>query len=417
MAETMLAGPRQTRSLKRDLARAERKRKRNAFLLVLPLIVFVLIFFVAPIAGMLERSVVDTDLMETWPKTAEAVRGYDWDKDAVPDEAVFSALAQDLIRSYDDRTAAAVARRLNYDISGGRSLVMGTARKIARLDQPPASWRDTLIETEPGWGRAETWAAVRRAAGPLTDFFLLQTVDRQRDIDGSIVPVPTERAVYLQIYARTFAIALTVTLLCLMIGFPIAFLLAGLRENLANLLMILVLLPFWTPLLVRTAAWVVVLQEHGLVNQMLQFLHLTNGPIRLVYNRSGVIISMTHVLLPFMILPLYAVMRTVPKDYMRAARSLGAPPFTAFRRVYIPQVMPGIAAGSILVFIIALGYYITPALVGGAADQMISYYIAFYTTDTVNWGLAAALGTGLFAATLILYAIYSRLVGGVRGVM
>ncbi len=417
MAKATAGGPREARSLRRRLARAERRRKLRAFLLVVPLIVFVLVFFAAPIVGMLERAVVDTELMDAWPQTAQAVRAHDWSAEKVPGEDVFATLGPELAKSYEERTVAAVARRLNYDLDGGRSLVMNTARKVARLDATPQSWRQTILDIEPDWGKPATWAAIRRAAGPLTDFYLLQTVDRQRDVDGSIVPVDPDRAIYLQIYARTFGIALTVTLLCFAIGFPIAYLLASLPTDRANLLMILVLLPFWTPLLVRTAAWVVVLQEHGLVNQILQFLHLTDGPLRLVYNRAGVIIAMTHVLLPFMILPLYAVMRTVPPHYMRAARSLGAPPFTAFRRVYIPQIMPGIAAGSILVFIIALGYYITPALVGGASDQMVSYYIAFYTTDTVNWGLAAALGAGLLTATLILYGVYSRLVGGVRGVM
>ncbi|MBZ8134334.1 ABC transporter permease [Afifella sp. IM 167] len=418
MTPTLVEGPRGARSLKRSLARAERRKKLRAFALVLPLIVFILLFFVAPIAGMLERSFVDTDLMEAWPETAAAVKAFDWAKsEGVPDESVFAALGPELVSSYEAKSVAGVARRLNYDLSGARSLVMTTARKLSRLDGAPASWRAAILEIEPGWGKPDTWAAIRGASGPFTGFFLLQTIDRQRDAHDNIVPVSPDRAIYLTIYGRTFVIALTVTLLCLAIGFPIAFLLSGLPENKANILMILVLLPFWTPLLVRTAAWVVVLQEHGLVNQILQLLHLTDGPVRLVYNRAGVIIAMTHVLLPFMILPLYAVMRTVPPEYMRAARSLGAPPFTAFRRVYIPQIMPGIAAGSILVFIIAVGYYITPALVGGAADQMVSYYIAFYTTDTVNWGLAAALGAGLLAATLVLYTIYTRLVGGIRGVM
>ncbi|ESR27027.1 ABC transporter permease [Lutibaculum baratangense] len=417
MVETSQEGPRAARSLKRSLARAERRRKLRAFLLVLPLILFVLAFFAAPIIGMLERAVVDRDLMQAWPRTAEAVKAHDWSEAEVPGEEVFAVLGPELASSFEARTAAGVARRLNYDLDGGRSLVMNTARSVARLDETPPAWRDAILEIEPRWGEPATWTAIRRAAGPVTDFYLLQTIDRQRVADGSIASVPRERAIYLQIYGRTFAIALSVTLLCLAIGFPIAYLLASLPANRANLLLILVLLPFWTPLLVRTAAWVVVLQEQGLVNQMLQFLQVTDRPIRLVYNRTGVIISMTHVLLPFMILPLYAVMQTVPPHYMRAARSLGAPPFTAFRRVYIPQVMPGIAAGSILVFIIALGYYITPALVGGASDQMVSYYIAFYTTDTVNWGLAGALGAGLLAATLLLYTVYSRLVGGVRGVM
>jgi putative spermidine/putrescine transport system permease protein len=248
----------------------------------------------------------------------------------------------------------------------------------------------------------------------VSDFFLLASVDHKRDVDGAIVPVEPEQRLYLEVYQRTFAIAFTVTLACLVLGFPAAYLLASLPARTGNLMLILVLLPFWTPLLVRTGAWVVVLQENGFVNQAIQWLGLSDRPLRLIYNRIGVVIAMTHVLLPFMILPAYSVMRTIPPHYMRAARSLGAPPATAFLRVYLPQALPGIAAGALLVFIIALGYYITPALVGGASDRMLSSFIAFYTTGTVNWGLAAALGTGLLAATLVLYALYARLVRGAR---
>jgi putative spermidine/putrescine transport system permease protein len=175
--------------------------------------------------------------------------------------------------------------------------------------------------------------------------------------------------------------------------------------------MIFVLLPFWTSLLVRTASWIVLLQREGLVNQTLQATGLIDEPLALIFNRAGVYIAMTHVLLPFMLLPLYSVMRGIPPAYARAALSLGAPPLAAFLKIYLPLSMPGVAAGCLLVFILAIGYYITPALVGGAADQMISYFVAFYTLETVNWGMAAALGTVLLVATLILYLLYARLVG------
>jgi putative spermidine/putrescine transport system permease protein len=175
--------------------------------------------------------------------------------------------------------------------------------------------------------------------------------------------------------------------------------------------MILVLLPFWTSLLVRTTAWVVLLQNKGIVNDSLIALGILQEPTQLIYNRIGVYVAMTHVLLPFMILPLYSVMRGISPSFVRAARSLGAPPTTAFLRVYLPQCLPGIGAGCLLVFVLALGYYITPALVGGAGDQMIAYFIAFYTTATINWGLASALGVVLLVATLMLCATYNKLVG------
>jgi putative spermidine/putrescine transport system permease protein len=245
----------------------------------------------------------------------------------------------------------------------------------------------------------------------LTSFYLLSAVDLKRDASGSIIAAPENTRIYRAVLLRTFTVSLVVTLLCLALGFPLAHLLATAPPNIANLLMILVLLPFWTSLLVRTTAWIVLLQNEGIVNETLIYLGIIEHPMRLIFNRFGVYVAMTHVLLPFMILPLYGVMQAIKPAYMRAALSLGARPSVAFVRVYLPLTLPGIGAGSLLVFILALGYYITPALVGGAADQMISYFIAFYTTDTVNWGMASALGAVLLVSTLVLYGVYQRLVG------
>ena len=146
------------------------------------------------------------------------------------------------------------------------------------------------------------------------------------------------------------------------------------------------------------------------VNKALLSLNVVAEPLTLLFNRTGVIVSMTHILLPFMILPLYSVMKSVPPTYLRAAVSLGSPPLAAFFRVYLPQTWPGIGAGGLLVFILSIGYYVTPALLGGADDQMLSYYIAQYTNVDVNWGMACALGAVLLAATLVLYAVYRRVV-------
>ncbi|HCN90137.1 MAG TPA: polyamine ABC transporter substrate-binding protein, partial [Oxalobacteraceae bacterium] len=168
------------------------------------------------------------------------------------------------------------------------------------------------------------------------------------------------------------------------------------------------LIPFWTSILVRVAAWMVLLQSEGLVNKTLMALHVTQAPLELLFNRTGVYISMTHILLPFMILPLYSVMKSIPPTYLRAAISLGSHPFAAFWRVYVPQTYPGIGAGVLLVFILALGYYITPALLGGANEQMVSYYVAYFINVSINWGMACALGALLFAATLVLYSVYRR---------
>ena len=223
--------------------------------------------------------------------------------------------------------------------------------------------------------------------------------------------VPPDQAIYLGIFLRTFWISFVVTALCLLLGYPLAYKLASLPARISNLLLILVLLPFWTSLLVRTGAWVVLLQREGVVNDVLIALGLTSEPLQLVYNRFGVFVAMTHILLPFMVLPLYSVMRGIPPQYMRAAASLGARPLRAFLRVYLPQTVPGIGAGCLLVFILAIGYYITPALIGGINDQMVSYFVAFFTNQTVNWGMASALGTVLLIVTLLLFALYARLVG------
>ncbi|HVI49630.1 MAG TPA: ABC transporter permease [Candidatus Sulfotelmatobacter sp.] len=393
--------------LKTKLRRAERMRKITAFGLVAPLLFFVMLTFVIPIAGMLWRSIDDTEFRKIMPQTVAVLA--DWDGKDLPDEKAFRALAADLAAARDNGTAIAVARRLNYDVNGLRSVVMSAARKA---DANAENIKDSLIALDPRWGQVETWGAMKRARGPLTSFYILSSLDLSRDATGSIHATNPDHAIYVDVLIRTFRISLTVTLLCLALGFPVAYLMSTQPPKVANILMILVLLPFWTSLLVRTAAWVVLLQNEGIVNNLLIWLGIIEKPLRLIYNSIGVHVAMTHVLLPFMILPLYSTMKAIKPHYMRAAASLGAPPTVAFLRVYLPQCLPGIAAGCLLVFILAIGYYITPALVGGAADQMLSYFIAFFVTDSVNWGMASALGAVLLGTTLALYAVYNRLVGG-----
>jgi putative spermidine/putrescine transport system permease protein len=213
------------------------------------------------------------------------------------------------------------------------------------------------------------------------------------------------------VFLRTMGISLTVTLVTLLLGFPVAYLLAMLPTKSSNLLMILVLLPFWTSLLVRTTAWFVLLQDNGVINDTLQFLQLTDHPLRLIFSRFGTIVAMTHIQLPFTLLPIFSVMKTIPPSHVRAARSLGAGPFYAFWRVYFPQTIPGIAAGCLLTFILSLGFFITPALVGGPTDQMVSGFVFTAMNQENNWGKASALGAILLTATLILYFVYNRLVG------
>ena len=220
--------------------------------------------------------------------------------------------------------------------------------------------------------------------------------------------VPAEAAAFRDSLVRTFEMSATVTLLAILIGYPLSYWLSTLSERRANLMMILVLVPFWTSVLVRIAAWIVLLQSNGLVNRFLISIGLTDTPVPLLFNRLGVVIAMVHILLPFLILPLYSVMKSIPPNYLRAAVSLGSTPLAAFFRVYVPQTYPGVAAGGLLVFITAIGYYVTPALLGGPSDQMLSYYVAQYTNVEVNWGMAAALGSVLLVTTLVLYAIYRK---------
>ena len=222
-----------------------------------------------------------------------------------------------------------------------------------------------------------------------------------------------KRQIYTKLFIRTLIISGSVMLLCLLLGYPVAYLLATLPLKYSNLLMIMVLLPFWTSLLVRTTAWIAILQSQGVVNDLLVWIGVTGDESRfsLIYNMTGTIIAMTHILLPFMILPLYSVMKTIPPSYVRAARSLGATPTAAFIKVYMPQTVPGIGAGGLLVFILAIGYYITPALVGGQDGQLISNMIAYHMQKSLNWSLAAALGGLLLGGVLVLYWAYDRIIG------
>jgi putative spermidine/putrescine transport system permease protein len=395
--------------LKVSLRRAERRRKLKAAGLVMPLLLFLLTTFITPILLLLYRAVDNPEIIAVMPRTVEAIRH--WDGSAIPDEAVFTALAADLRQAHKDRTVGKAGKRLNYNITGFRSLVNKTARKISKIKTPPASYRDLLVAVDKRWEDLRYWSAMKQAAKPYTDFYLLAAVDLRRGRNGNITRVPAARALYTKVFIRTFWMSLMVTLWCLLLGYPVAWMLASLPPRYSNLLMILVLLPFWTSLLVRTAAWIIVLQKEGIINHILMWTHLTSEPIQLVYNRIGVYVAMVHILLPFMILPLYSVMKNIPPSYMRAAASLGANPIVAFFKVYLPQSKPGISAGCLLVFILAIGYYITPALVGGPRDQMLSYFIAFFTNNTINWGMASGLAVLLLSATVVLYIVFNRIIG------
>jgi len=217
--------------------------------------------------------------------------------------------------------------------------------------------------------------------------------------------------IYLRVILNTFRISLDVTLICLLLGYPVAYLLATTSRRACNLLMICVVLPFWVSLLVRLYAWIVLLQKSGLVNGLLLRLGIVEQPLALVYNRTGVIVGMVHVLLPFMILPLYSVMKGIDPNLLAAARNLGGTPVQAFRRVFLPLTYPGIGAGMLIVFMLSIGYFVTPALLGGLRETFIAQLIEQQVSILIDWNFAAALAVLLLAVTLVVYCLFNRVLG------
>ena len=410
-AATLVIGPAQAGAaaapLKVRLRRAERAKRLTAVLLVAPLLLYVFVVCIAPLGMMLTRAVYDPDMAALAPQTVAALAG--WDGSGAPDETAFAAMAADLKAAQANQQAGTIGKRINYEIPGARSAIIATARQVARMRTGP--FRDKMLAADPIWGQRDVWAVIKRAAHPVTPFYLLQTVDLRENPDGQVVAVAAQDAVFVPVFIRTLTIAGVVTLATLVLGYPVAFLLATLPQKVRNPLMIIVLLPFFTSLLVRTTAWVVLLQSHGVINDGLLALGLIQERLQLIFHRTGTLLAMTHIQLPFTLLPIYSVMSGIPPGLTRAARSLGATPFTAFRRVYVPQTLPGVGAGCLLTFILSLGYYITPALVGGPDDQMVSSFVAQYMNRELNWGMASALGALLLAITLVIYFIYTRLLG------
>ncbi|SEO72225.1 putative spermidine/putrescine transport system permease protein [Salinihabitans flavidus] len=528
--------------LKKSLRRALRRQKLRALGLIAPLLIFVLIAFVAPILDMLFRSVENQIVSNTLPATVEALQDWDENSGVAPDEPVYKALYFDMFLAAEAKRHTRLGSRLNYEKTGLSSLFRSSGRRVDDLgddyadafedidprlteagfwfslmsgegeknEDPVASSRRRLSGVADSWlfgevgfapsqeitqllpettraysefavftalvdedvvAEEDPWEAVYVALAldlanadlssysgpgietlrmaqenlgnlpivPFKDFFedidddwvdpeywqtiavfspsytsgyFLNSVDLQKTADGIEVR-PENQRIYMMLFQRTMFMSLMITGSCILLGYPVAWILANLPMRTANLLMILVLLPFWTSLLVRTSAWKVMLQQQGVINDTLVWLGLVDDASRLVMinNQFGTIVAMTHILLPFMILPLYSVMQTIPPSYLRAAKSLGATNWTAFWRVYFPQSVPGIGAGSILVFILSIGYYITPEIVGGTTGVFISNRIAYHISSSLNWGLAAALGTILLAVVLILYWAYDKIVG------
>ena len=505
--------------LHKSLAKALRREKLRAVVLIAPLLLFVLFTFVFPIADMLFRSVENRIVQDTLPITTQTLQNWEPNGNELPSEEVYASLANDLMLAQELKIHTRLGSRLNYDQPGIASVFRKSGRAVKKLDgdshlngfvgvsdiwSSPESWsalkshslwptafpaasaawlnwsrfiksdegdeanpaemtpygitysalyydlkkldsdqwnalsnpenptlttmfngladslpsfatstyKEQFIDIHEGWGKLDNWQTIHRLSPRVVDSYYWASVDRERTSDG-VVHKPKKERLYIKLFICTLVMSLVITVSCILLGYPIAYLLATLPTRTSNLLMILVLLPFWTSLLVRTSAWKVLLQQQGVINNTLVWLGVIgdDGRLALINNITGTIITMTHILLPFMILPLFSVMKTISPSYVRAAKSMGASDWTAFRRVYFPNTIPGIGAGSILVFILSIGYYITPELVGGTSGVFISNRIAYHISSSLNWGLAAALGSILLAAVLILYWAYDRIVG------
>ena len=380
---------------------------------------------------MLLRSVDDQHINLVYPLTFKEYQK--WDRKDLPPEEVYKAMYTELgsvIPNIVDPTGMTKAEmkrkrsqevgkaltRMNYSKSGWKSMIKKTRRQILKQikkGEIPESYKETMIEINKGWGDQLYWQSMAQMLEPRTAIYYWNAVDRTYDIEKNVVMQEENRRMYMKTWWKTLKVSIYVTVYCLILGFPVAHLLANLPLRYSNLLMIFVLLPFWTSLLVRTTAWIVMLQQNGVINGVLVWLGILSddGRIQMVYNMTGTIIAMTQILLPFMILPLYSVMKVIPKSHMRAAMNLGAKPSKAFLKVYLPQTIPGMSAGGLLVFVLAIGYFITPELVGGKDGQLIGHWIAYHLKTTLNWGLASALGALLLGAMLILYWVYNKIVG------
>ena len=392
-----------------SLKKAEKKNKIKAFLLVAPLLLFIIITYVFPNGDMLMRSVDDKMVTEMLPKTYKSMEK--WDGKELPPEEVFEAFYIDFQKLIEEEREGKLSTQLNYTKNGFKSIIKKLRRKSKSFEE--GNYKEQIMAVHRRWADVEYWRAIKRRAPAYTYQKYLKGMDMYENEKGEIVNVSEDRRVHRILWLRTLEIAFFVTVFCFLMAYPIAHLLATLPMKYSNLLMICVLLPFWTSLLVRTASWMILLQQQGIVNDFFVTIGLVtdDNRVEMMYNKTGSYVAMTQILLPFMVLPLYSVMKTISPSLMRAGKSLGGTPFVAFWKVYFPLTIPGIGAGCLLVFILAIGYYITPALVGGASGTLISNQIAFHMKSTLDWSFASAMGLMLLSGVLVIYWLYNKLVG------
>ena len=395
--------------LEQSLKKAERRNKIKAFLLVAPLLLFLLITYIFPIGEMLTRSIDDKMITNMLPKTFKAMKN--WDGQELPPEEVFASFLFDYKTLVKAKTQGKLDQRLNKEKNGFNSILKKLKRKMKKFEE--GNYKEQIMSVHKRFADVSYWRAIKRTAPPYTAAKYLKAIDMVEDENGNIVKVEESRRIYTQLWLRTLEVAFFVTLFCFLMGYPIAHLLATIPMKYSNLLMICVLLPFWTSLLVRTASWMILLQQQGVVNDFFVMIGLVADDNRpeMMYNKIGTYVAMSQILLPFMVLPLYSVMKTVSPSLMRAGKSLGGTPFVSFWKIYFPLTISGIGAGSLLVFIIAAGYYITPELVGGASGKLISNSIAYHMKQTLDWSFASAMGLMLLVGVMAVYWIYNKLVG------
>jgi putative spermidine/putrescine transport system permease protein len=395
--------------LEQSLKKAERINKIKAFLLVAPLLLFLLITYIFPIGEMFSRSIDDKMITNMLPKTFKAMES--WDGQELPSEEVFESFLIDYQVLIDAKIQGKLTQRLNKEKNGFNSILKKLKRKMKKFED--GNYKEQVLSVHKRFKDVAYWRAIKRTAPPYSVAKYLKAVDMFEDENGNYVQVEEKRRIYKKLWIRTFEVAFFVTIFCFLMGYPIAHLLATIPMKYSNLLMICVLLPFCTSLLVRTASWMILLQQQGLVNDFFVLIGLVadNNRPEMMYNKVGTYVAMSQILLPFMVLPLYSVMKTVSPSLMRAGKSLGGTPFVSFWKIYFPLTVSGIGAGSLLVFILAVGYYITPELVGGASGKLISNQIAYHMKQTLDWSFASAMGLMLLCGVMAIYWVYNKLVG------
>lgn len=388
--------------------REERRKRRISYLLIAPMLLVMVLALVIPFVFTVINSVDNREVREILPSLSLEMRG--WDGNGI-EERHYLALARDLVAASENRVVNRLARRLNAQMFGFQAMLLKTARDLAKDPVSEGTAAARFSRIDPRWQDVGTWHLLEGALKPVNLSYYLAAFDLTVSGDGSVVSVPDDRKVFRSVWLHTIWTSLAITLICVLIAYPAAYGIASARPSVEIAALALVVLTFWTSLLVRTTAWVALLQSEGLVNKLLKWLGVIDQPLTLIHNRVGVYIAMIQILLPFMILSLYGSMKRMPRNVIRASQSLGAGAVQTFFRVYLPLTYSGLGAGAIIVFVMAAGFYVTPAIVGGVEDQMISYYIYYYANESLNWGMASAISILLFVFTATLFAFLLRRFG------